>query len=263
MKKESHQKADRDLAVTKKVADQLTNRSRKMKVVENGKFVVSNIASDVGKSEISRHLLSPRLKDPLLIGIESLNTNGHGVLMDVSRFDEIMERVMLSDAAVVDVGSSDFREFMTRMAQLHGSHEGFDCFVLPVIAASKQQIETVKTIKLLRAMGVERERIRVVFNKTKPGEEVARTFSVVFSEEDNAMLEPDCKIDLSPFFEMFKNAGMTVEQLANDGEDYRDKMRLPGLDPELKKLYFSMWQLKGYFHGASANLNCVFEALIA
>lgn len=263
MKKESHRKTAKDLAVTKNVEGHPTEWSRKMNIIERGRFVVSNIASNVGKSEISRHLLAPRVQNAQLISVESLNTNGSGEEMDASRFDEIMELVLLSDAAVVDVGSADFREFMIRMVQLHGSHETIDFFVLPVIAAHKQQIETVKTIKLLRAMGVERERIRIVFNMTEPGEEVARTFAVVFSEEGNATLNPRCKIEQSPFFDLFKTAGMTVEQLANDGEDYWEKMKSPGLESELKKLYFSLWRLKGYFNGASANLNNTFEALIA
>jgi hypothetical protein len=238
-------------------------KEKEVKVIENAKFIVSNVSGNVGKSEACRWLLGPRVKNAEMISIESINSNGTGEAMDASRFDEIMERVMLADAAVVDVGSADFKEFMVRMVQLRGSHEDIDYFVLPVVPDQKQQLDTVKTIRLLRAMGVEPERIRVAFNMVAPGDDVRRIFGTVFTEAENATINPDVKIEHSPFYQAFKASGLTVAQLLSDTEDYRTKMKEEGIDPKVKKLYFDLWKLKGYFQGTAANLDRAFEALVA
>lgn len=237
-----------------------------MKVIENAKIIVSNISGNTGKSEVSRHLIGPRVKNAEMISIESINTNGTGEAMDASRFDEVMERVMLADAAVVDVGSADFKEFMMRMVQMHGSHQDIDYFVIPVIAEQKQQVDTVRTIGLLRKMGVEPERIRIVFNMINAGDDVQRIFSTVFAEAGNAVVNPNVAIQYSPFFQAFKSSGLTLEQLMNDTEDYGAKIKeikLAGGDEKLMKLNFGMYKLKMYFAGTAANLDLAFESLVA
>ena len=233
-----------------------------MEKIDNTKIVTSNISGNVGKSEACRHLIAPRITDAELISIESINSNGSGVAMEAEQFSEIMRTVMMSDSAVVDVGSADFKEFMTRMVQQAGSHEDIDFFVLPVVADKKQQTDTVKTIQLLRAMGVEPEKIRILFNKVRPTDHLERVFDIVCAHSDDCVINFDAKIELSPYFEKFKVSGLTVEQLNNDDEDYRAKMKAEK-NPETKEVYYAMWELKGLHKTAVQNLDRAFSALIA
>ena len=77
----------------------------------------------------------------------------------------------MDDSAVVDTGGSNIDDFLRLMAKSQGSHEDFDYFIVPTRKELKKQIDSVATAMSLRALGVEAERIRIVFNATSANDE--------------------------------------------------------------------------------------------
>ncbi len=107
------------------------------------KVAVVNFSGNTGKSTISKHLLLPRIKDAELITVEPINADeGDGEKVRGKQFGALMEQLMLIDAAVVDVGSSNVEDFMKLMMQYRGSHEDIDFFVVPAVKDSKQIKDT-------------------------------------------------------------------------------------------------------------------------
>jgi hypothetical protein len=55
---------------------------------------------------------------------------------------------------VVDIGASSVEELLGLMQRYRGSHEDFDCFVVPTVWAIKQQQDTIATLIALAQLGV-------------------------------------------------------------------------------------------------------------
>ena len=55
---------------------------------------------------------------------------------------------------VVDVGASNVEDLLALMRRYRGSHEDFDCFVVPTVPARKQQQDTAATLAELARIGV-------------------------------------------------------------------------------------------------------------
>ena len=117
------------------------------------KIAVMNFSGNVGKTTVAGHLPKPRMGDAPIFSIESLNVDAAADGLDVEKlrgkkFGELQEQLMRLDAAIVDVGASNFEDFLKMMQQYAGSHEEFDCFVIPVVKEKKQQADTVNTNSL-------------------------------------------------------------------------------------------------------------------
>src|SRR5699024_6894138 len=99
------------------------------------------------------------------ISVEAINADENdGESVTGREFGALSEQLMLTDEAVIDVGSSNVEEFIRLMDQYKGSHEDVDFFLIPVVKDSKQMRDSISTIRTLSSMGVEPARIRVVFN---------------------------------------------------------------------------------------------------
>jgi len=104
------------------------------------KIAVLNFSGNVGKSTIARHLLLPRIEGAELIAVESLNADERqGQALRGRQFGELQEYLQTVDNVVVDVGTSNVEDLLGLMHRYRGSHEDFDCFVVPTVPALKQQ----------------------------------------------------------------------------------------------------------------------------
>ena len=142
------------------------------------KVCVLNFSGNVGKSTVAAHLLRPRMKSQVF-SVESLNQDASSDGVDVARmrgknFSDLQQRLFKLKDAIVDVGSSNIEEFLKLMQQYADSQEQFDWFVVPVVKDSKQQADTINTIRALRAIGVPSSKIRVVINKVETDDEIGR-----------------------------------------------------------------------------------------
>jgi hypothetical protein len=192
------------------------------------KICVINFSGNVGKSTIAKHLLAPRLEDCPVIAVESINTDeGSDEAIRGRRFRELSESLSLLDAAVVDVGASNVEDFLAGMAQLRGSHEDYDAFVLPVTPPKKQQRDTVSTIATLAEMGVEPDRIRVVLNLVEPDEDPHDLFGSLFAwqDEEKRFLKPRALIRTNELFGLLRGSERSISDLLSDETDYKAEIR--------------------------------------
>lgn len=133
---------------------------------------VINLAANVGKSTISHYVLQPRLGAELIVVEDSTSDYGlvgeQGKKFRATNFDGIMSHVLMNigEPLIVTVASSSYTVFLRKMSQYRGSHGDYDYFIVPVTPDDKSIYETQITLRQLLAMGVEKQRIRVVLNKT-------------------------------------------------------------------------------------------------
>jgi hypothetical protein len=197
------------------------------------KLAVLNFSGNVGKTTVAANLLKPRMRDAPIYAIESLNndTGVDGVGFEKMRarhYGELQERLMMLDSAIVDVGASNVEEFLKLMQQYYGSHEEFDCFIVPVVKEKKQMADTVNTIRVLSSIGVPRQKIRVVFNMVEMDDVIEDEFAPLFGLaelEKSFTLNPKAVIYANEVFDKLNDIGKSLVEVAADATDYRARLR--------------------------------------
>lgn len=230
------------------------------------KIAVMNFSGNVGKSTIARHLLLPRVKDAELISVETINSDdGDGRAVRGTEFGALSEHLMMTDNAIVDVGSSNIEPFTKLMDQYQGSHEDMDLFVIPVVKEAKQMRDTINTIETLAAMGVDAKRIAVVFNRVDVDENVEDTFYPIFNlhaENPAFTLNAKAAIDFSELYQRLRSLDTSIDDLLNDGIDWRAKLR-ESKDPDERQRIVMRISASRLAKSAKANLDDVFAVLMA
>jgi hypothetical protein len=189
------------------------------------KIAVINFSGNVGKTTVARHLLMPRIEGAGLIAVESLNAeDGQGQALRGRQFGELQEYLQTVDSVVVDIGASNVEELLALMHRYRGSHEDFDCFVIPTVAALKQQQDTIATLAELARLGVPACRLKLVFNMVEDGVEVAQAFDTLLAfiaEQPIAQANPDCRLGINEIYERVRGSGADLATLASDETDYK------------------------------------------
>ena len=230
------------------------------------KIGVINFSGNTGKSTLATHLLKPRIEGASSFAIESLNSGAdrQAILYRGTQYDALQEEVLLSESAVVDIGSSNVDDFLRLMAKSQGSHEDFDYFVIPTMKEIKKQVDSVATMKSLRALGVETERIRIVFNAVEPADldVLDEVFPHVFeaSENRHCVFNYPCAVYQNEVFERLKSDGRTVSEVVADTTDYRAILRKTTDRAEREGLVDRIVTQR-LARSAHENLNAVFAAL--
>lgn len=232
------------------------------------KVAVINFSGNVGKTTVAGHLLQPRLDGAQIISVESLNSDGTADGLEVEqmrgkRFGDLIEKLMMEDQAIVDVGASNVEEFLKQMQQFDGSHEEFDFFVVPTVKEKKQQADTVNTLRALAALGIPKKKIRLLFNKVETEDHVEDDFSSLFGLaklEKGFTLNADAVIYSNEVFERLKSVGKSLADILSDETDYRARMREAISDDE-KENCVRMVALKRLGSTANKNLDAAFTAL--
>lgn len=232
------------------------------------KVAVLNFSGNVGKTTVAGHLLKPRMSDAPIYSIESINVGADADGLDVEKmrgkkFGELVDELMPLDTAIVDVGASNVEDFLKLMQQYDGSHEEFDFFVVPVVKEKKVQADTVNTIRALQKLGIDKKRIRMVFNKVEVDEAVTDEFAPLFGlaeAEKSFVVKPEATIYANEVFERLKAVGKSLGDITADPTDYRARLR-QAADEDEKELCVRMVALKRLAVTANKNLDDVFKAL--
>ncbi|EGU30970.1 hypothetical protein VII00023_20537 [Vibrio ichthyoenteri ATCC 700023] len=188
------------------------------------KICVINFSGNVGKSVVSQHLLKPRLESSEIISVESINSDGtNDEKIKGKRFTEIIKRVLEKENIIVDVGASNVEDFLVQMKKSIGSQEDFDYFVVPTIFKNKQIIDTVATIEALEEIGIEKERIRVIFNMIDEDINIKHDFKTVFDCKNLATVSENICIHENELFNRLNEISdfISIEELASDETDYK------------------------------------------
>jgi hypothetical protein len=188
------------------------------------KIAVINFSGNVGKSTVARHLLAPRLSGAHVIAVESINSDDcdAGALRG-SDFGELQDQLMTMDSAVVDVGASNVEDFVALMHSYAGSHEDFDCFIVPTVASAKQQVDTISTLRALSILGVNASKVRVVMNMVDRRDSLDRSFGTLFdfqARNNIFQLNRDAIIYENPIFERIKGLDRSILEIRDDPRDY-------------------------------------------
>lgn len=234
------------------------------------KVAVMNFSGNVGKTTIAGHLLKSRMNDAPIYSVESLNVDATSDGLEVEkmkgkRFGDLVEQLMQSDEAIIDVGASNVEEFLKQMQQYAGSHEEFDYFVVPTVKEKKQQADTINTLRALAKLGVPKNKIRLVFNKVETDDSVEDDFASLFGLaelEKGFVLKPAATVYANEVFERLKSVGKSLADITADETDYRARLR-ETTDQDEKELCVKMVALKRLATTANSNLDDVFKILFS
>lgn len=236
------------------------------------KIAVLNFSGNVGKTTVAAHLLKPRMGDTPVYSIESINTGADADGIEVEKmkgkkFGELVDELMLLDAAIVDVGASNVEDFLKLMQQYSGSHEEFDLFVIPVVKEQKVQADTINTIRALHTIGIDRKRIRAVFNRVDVDESVEDEFAPVFGfakAEKLFVADATCVIYANEIFERLKSVGKSLGDVTADKTDYRELLRQTSRDDHGERRFLTgMVAIRRLAVSVNENLDAVYKALTA
>jgi len=202
------------------------------------KIMTLNSSGNVGKSMIARELLYPRFEDALIIEVETVNKSskdfGGGLnvwqFRPGGQYDELYLKIIENENVIVDVGASVLSEFWSEMSAFAGLEMLFDRFVVPTTSDEKQLTDTYKTIRFLRANGIDDEKIKVVFNRVKKS--VDAEFSALLKADFD--FDESFWIHESPLFSELGLIKKTVADIYNPDLDYYKKKILAAADPKEK-----------------------------
>lgn len=232
------------------------------------KVAVLNFSGNVGKTTVAGHLLKPRMDNAPIYSIESINAGADADGVDVEKmkgkkFGDLVDEIMPLHSAIIDVGASNVEDFMKLMQQYDGSHEEFDYFLVPVIKEKKVQADTVNTIRSLQKLGVDKKKIRMVFNKVDVDESVNDEFAALFGlaeSEKSFVIRDQAVIYSNEVFERLKAVGKSLAEITADPTDYRAQLR-EAKDDEEKENCIRMVALKRLAVTANKNLDDVFKVV--
>ena len=231
------------------------------------KVIVINYSGNVGKSTVTRYLLSPRMNNSKVIAIESINSDGtEDDVMRGKQFTELLELLAPLDDAVVDVGASNAEDFVYMMGKHQGAHEDFNYFVVPAVKGKKQTTDTITTIKSLVALGIPKKKIRVILNRVETDDDIRDEFSSLFGLEaaDNTFVINDqCVIYNNEAFDQCKGLGVPLADIVADQTDYRAQAKAAkdAGDQEEVKRCVNLCLLKMIAITANKNLDQVYKHL--
>lgn len=233
------------------------------------KIVILNAVGNTGKSTIASELLKPRMPNAELVRIETINSHGqedHDHKVSARSAEQIWSAIDMSDQTIIDVGASNYEMFMQRLNQLHGAHEDFDIFLVPTTPDPKAQEDTLTTVDMLCYLGVEPERIRIIFNKLDDFELVEDVYSKIFARHDIVeMLNLSSAKNTIAIRESaaFTSAGeheKRLSDIAKDNTDYRALMRTCAREERMH--YSSLNTLKRMAISTEKELDNVFDRLL-
>lgn len=195
------------------------------------KAVTMNNSGNVGKSMICDTLLKPRMEGVSVVKVETLNSDGtQDETISAKDIKLVFERIDEADRVIVDVGSSNVEIFMSNLRRMGDAYEDFDLFVIPTTPNHKQQIDTIATVNSLLDLGVDKDRIKLVFNFYDDEYKIEQLYSTIFDDQIAKDLKLSIKrnvvtISENPVFDMLGEMGKSFIEIANDNRDFKALLR--------------------------------------
>lgn len=228
------------------------------------KLAVINFSGNVGKSTVTRHLLAPRLPGARVIAVESINADeGQQQSLRGFQFGELQEYLQAVDDVVVDIGASNVEELMRLMHRYRESHEEFDCFIVPTVPPPKQQQDTIATLADLNAVGVQPDRIQIIFNMVDDREPLERSFHILLSfleQKPIALANTDCQVGVNEVYARLSGTSADLAEIARDETDYKRLIARAG-DRQEKMALGQKLATRRLARGVVPELDACFAAL--
>jgi hypothetical protein len=226
-----------------------------------------SISGNVGKTTLAKNLFYPRLPGADIFEIETLNSgiklkSASVKSLRASSYGALVDSIMLSESAVIDIGASNIEGVLKEMQELDGSHEDFDFFVIPIVKDRKVIEESVKTALLLSGLGVPGEKIKMVFNRFPKDMDLQEVFGQVFkiANDGKFSASKDAVIYENPVYAELNKLEISLHELNEDKTDYRALLKEAKNEKEQKHC-LAMIANKRRATSATQNLDVVFNAL--
>ena len=234
------------------------------------KIAVMNFSGNVGKTTVAGQLLKPRMPEAQIFSIESINSGADADGLDVdkmkgNKYAELIKKITKLDSAIIDVGASNVEDFLKLMQQHAGSHEDFDYFLIPTAKEKKVQMDTINTIQSLKNIGIEKEKILLVFNKLDIDESALEEFAALFglaAVEDSFIVNAGAVIYSNEVYDKLKTAKKSLLDVTNDPTNYRAQLKELKTEEEKDKC-IDMIAIKRLAITANKNLDDVYKALFS
>jgi hypothetical protein len=235
------------------------------------KILCASRSGNVGKSTLARHLLAPRLGDAAIVPVESINADESDEnAVRGAQFAHVQDFLLSVDSAVVDLGASNFEDFFSLMHTYAGSHEDFDLFIVPTVPESKQERDTVMTIKSLTELGVPPNKILTVFNKISRPEDIDTGFRLLHAfhaEEKSFVLRRDAVVYSNPIYASLRTMSpqRSIFDIRDDPTDYKAALAAAmsgGADEGEKSRIKELIATKRLATGVALQLDQAFAALM-
>lgn len=137
-------------------------------------IALANRAGQVGKSTLAAFLHSMADSEHDLIAVE---TQSPGIKqwglphesIAPDDVDKLYTSMLMTDKAIIDIGSHDFRAMMDNASGYSGLVETVDRWVLPTLPDARfRQNDVIETLQFLLEAGAPMASMRVVVNKVQP-----------------------------------------------------------------------------------------------
>lgn len=236
------------------------------------KIIVAGISGNLGKSTLSAHMFVPRMKNAKLLVVESINQDTQGLVDDSEKirgeeFIKIYTQLVVNDDIVVDVGASNAEAFFEGLSSFDNGYDEVDLFIIPAVPGVKEQAESVLTARMLEAMGVDKNKIRIVFNRVKRN--VEDEFQVLLhkaAELDCFIANPECIVYENDIFEDLADLKLPLSKACdmalNDLESLKSGLIRAANDPEEFLLSVKKLNVAKKAVNTSAQLDKAFTALV-
>ena len=188
------------------------------------RFFILNSSGNVGKSTVTRELIYPFMDNAKIMEIETVNSSSEHFnslnvekITDFSNFEDIYLKILENDNLIIDVGASNLSAFMEKLNEFAGVETLFDYFIIPTVVGDKVATDTARTILFLKTLGIENDKIKVVFNNADKIED----FNILFLQEDklNYKFDKDLFIPKSKLFIELGLLRCTINEIYNPDVD--------------------------------------------
>ncbi|WP_334666622.1 StbB family protein [Streptomyces cyaneofuscatus] len=229
------------------------------------KVVICSLGGSVGKTTITAHMLCPRMPDAKVITVDTSNATVKHFGIDADEysgeeFTKLYKQLVRLDTAIIDVGGSkEGKEFLEGMDWMDG-HDEIDAFVIPSTSDDKSQKATFKTIELLMAQGVAKNKIKVIFNGVVKNtvDEFDYLLGALTAHQIPFAIESTIfKHDL---FDILSVQKRSLESILKDKTNYKQLVQKSDDDAQLAKLMDLMVAQKAA-PKVNENLDTVFNSL--
>ena len=196
------------------------------------KVLVCNLSGNMGKTTLVKHLIAPRMNDARIVVLESTNA-GSDELPSPTRlgaddFASLVDIMTLEDDLIVDLGSSESKETIRKLKEYETSVHDFDFIVVPTISDPKALEDTISTVMTLNALGVPKEKIRIVFNKVPVHQtsKIAILFEpLILAVQDMATINLELVVFQYEIYNSLKGSQTTVTDVIGDKTDWKAAAR--------------------------------------
>jgi hypothetical protein len=224
-----------------------------------------SIGGSVGKTTITAHMLCPRLPESKVITVDTSNvTVKHfGIAVDEysgEEFTQLYKQLVRLDKAIIDVGGSkECKEFLEGMDWMEG-HDEVDAFVVPATSDDKSQKAAFKTIELLVAQGVSKDKIKVIFNGVVKNTVVEFDYLLGALSVHQIPFDLEATIFKHTLFDILSVHKRSLGSILTDKTNYKQLFAKSDDDAQLAKLSDLMIAQKAA-PKVNENLDIVFNAL--